>query len=299
MRKIHYGFYVLLALGCAHAPRFDASRRPTCLVLSAGGPDGVVHLGAVAAIREAGLPISCVAGSSMGALVGAVYASAPGEDTRARFEALLRSYASETRTEAARKGVALALLFGAAAAVATGGVVAPALAAGSGLALGAEATPRMDLDRLVRVMDRFFAGQRIEALPLPYVSFHQRPEGAGLALVAARTGGLAEAVGHSVANPFLFPDLDVRRAAALDPGADRAAATPVEDACRLFPDANLLAINVTGRPAFHGADMRCPLLEVRVEPPGLHPEQVADLGPDYARAVALGRALTAAALAKR
>ena len=56
---------------CAHAPaRFDPGARRTCLVLSAGGLKGPAELGAVAAVRESGLHVNCVVGTSVGALVG-------------------------------------------------------------------------------------------------------------------------------------------------------------------------------------------------------------------------------------
>jgi len=292
---------LLLALaGCAHEPaRFDPARRPTCLVLSVGGADGVAHLGAIAAVKQAGLPISCVVGSSMGALVGAVYATAPTEDARLRFEALVRSYASATESEARRNGLGLALLFGAAAKLLSDSEAAPVIAAGGGYLLGLEATDKLDRDRLVKVMDRFFAGRRIEGLPVPFAALYQKRQGSGVSLVTARAGNVAEAVGGSVANPFLFPGLNVNRAAALDPGADRAAAIPVEEACHVFPGANLLAINVTGQPSFWSAKMTCPLLEVAVAPTGLPPDQVLAFGGAYRMAVDRGYVSTLQALGKR
>jgi NTE family protein len=291
---------LVILVGCAHEPgRFDPARRPTCLVLSVGGADGVAHLGAIAAVKQAGVPISCVVGSSMGALVGAVYASAPGDDARLRFEALVRRYADATESEARRNGLTLALLFGAAAKLLSDSDVAPAVAAGGGYLLGLTATDRLDRDRLVKVMDRFFDGRRIEALPLPFAALYQRRQGSGVSVVTARVGSVAEAVGGSVANPFLFASLNVKRAAALDPGADRAAAVPVEEACQLFPGANLLVINVTGQPSFFSARMTCPLLEVSVPPTGLPPEQVLAFGGAYQRVVDRGYASTRQALEKR
>ena len=44
------------------------------------------------------------------------------------------------------------------------------------------------------------------------------------------------------------------------------AATPVEDACRLFPASNLLVVNVSGRPAVRRAARAAPIREVMVEP---------------------------------
>ena len=291
---------LLLLASCAHGPPvFDPGRRPTCLVLSVGGADGVAHLGAIAAVKQEKLPISCVVGSSMGALVGAVYATAPADATHTRFESLVRLYAATTEAEARRNGLGLALLFGAAAKLLGDSDLAPLIAAGGGYILGTGATDTMDRDRLVKVMERFFEGRRIEALPVPYAALYQRRVGTGVTLVTARAGSVAEAVGGSVANPFLFPNLDVGSAAALDPGADRAAAVPVEEACRVFPGANLLVINVTGQPSFFTSKMTCPVLEVAVTPTGLPPEQVLAFDTAYRRTVDRGYVTTLNALRKR
>ena len=48
---------------------------PTALVLSSGGPRGFVHIGVLKALDEIGVRPDIVVGSSVGALVGAVYAS--------------------------------------------------------------------------------------------------------------------------------------------------------------------------------------------------------------------------------
>ncbi len=45
------------------------------LVLSGGGASGLAHIGVMQALEENGVPIDCITGSSMGALVGALYAA--------------------------------------------------------------------------------------------------------------------------------------------------------------------------------------------------------------------------------
>ncbi len=47
----------------------------TGLVLSGGGTRGVVHIGVIKALDEAGIPISVSSGTSAGAIVGALYAA--------------------------------------------------------------------------------------------------------------------------------------------------------------------------------------------------------------------------------
>lgn len=304
------GLLVLaVALGsCAHKPpQFDPSARRTCLVLSVGGPRGVAHLGAIAAVREAGIHVDCVVGNSMGSLVGGLYAAAPAQDTEALFRRVAAEYIVETKAEAAKNGAIGAVVggvVGAAIGAALGGkdgakaaaAAGAMLGAGGGFALGAGETAKLDRDRLVRVVNRIVGGARIEKLPVAYATTFQQRSDNGLALVVARDGNLAEAVGRSIANPFIFSNLDVVTQGQVDPGADRASMTPVDEACRLYPDANLLAINVTDEPAFYRAEMRCPLREVRVDPGPLDAEAVFKLEADFTRAVKAGHDATALAL---
>jgi NTE family protein len=59
----------------------SASQRPVgsrprvCLVLSGGGARGAAHIGVIKVLEELRVPVDCIAGTSMGALVGAAYAS--------------------------------------------------------------------------------------------------------------------------------------------------------------------------------------------------------------------------------
>ena len=51
-------------------------RRPkVCLVLSGGGARGAAHIGVLKVLEEYRVPIDCITGTSMGAVVGAAYAS--------------------------------------------------------------------------------------------------------------------------------------------------------------------------------------------------------------------------------
>jgi hypothetical protein len=109
---------------------------------------------------------------------------------------------------------------------------------------------------------------------------------------------LAAAIGASIANPFVFEDVDVAHALKIDPGSDRVAATPVQDACAMFPDANMLVLNVQGTPAFHDARMTCPLREVVIDVADLPPEALFSEHPDFGTAWRQGHDATAAALAR-
>ncbi len=52
-----------------------AKRPKICLVLSGGGARGAAHIGVLKVLEKYRVPIHCIAGTSMGALVGAAYAT--------------------------------------------------------------------------------------------------------------------------------------------------------------------------------------------------------------------------------
>jgi len=82
MRIAGLAFLVLLAFGAI------AAERPRVgLVLGGGGARGGAHLGVLEVLEELRVPVDCIAGTSMGALVGGAYAAgiSPGE-----VEALVR-----------------------------------------------------------------------------------------------------------------------------------------------------------------------------------------------------------------
>jgi hypothetical protein len=59
----------------AATPSPAAAGRPkVCLVLSGGGARGVAHVGVLKALETLRIPIDCIAGTSMGAVIGGAYA---------------------------------------------------------------------------------------------------------------------------------------------------------------------------------------------------------------------------------
>lgn len=57
------------------APSVAQQRPRVCLVLSGGGARGYAHLGVLQYLEQLHIPIDCIAGTSMGALIGGLYAS--------------------------------------------------------------------------------------------------------------------------------------------------------------------------------------------------------------------------------
>ena len=71
-------FQVLLAVLIWAALPVESSaqqpRKRVAVVLSGGGAKGMAHIGALKVIEKAGIPVDIIAGTSMGAIVGGLYA---------------------------------------------------------------------------------------------------------------------------------------------------------------------------------------------------------------------------------
>ncbi|MGH7579655.1 MAG: patatin-like phospholipase family protein, partial [Gemmatimonadales bacterium] len=70
-------FFILPALLAAAGPLRAQDCRPprTALLLSGGGAKGIAHVGVLAALDSLGIRPDLIVGSSIGAAVGALYAS--------------------------------------------------------------------------------------------------------------------------------------------------------------------------------------------------------------------------------
>jgi len=66
---------VILVVSAAVPPAFAAARPRIGLVLSGGGALGIAHVGVLEALEEMHVPVDVVAGTSMGAIVGGLYAA--------------------------------------------------------------------------------------------------------------------------------------------------------------------------------------------------------------------------------
>jgi NTE family protein len=98
---IRLGLACALAINChwVHAAAAGATaavvpteapgvRPRICLVLSGGGARGMAHIGVLKVLEELKVPIDCIAGTSMGAVVGGLYASGM---TAAQIDTTMRS----------------------------------------------------------------------------------------------------------------------------------------------------------------------------------------------------------------
>jgi NTE family protein len=55
--------------------RAQDARPKTCLVLGGGGARGAAHIGVLQVLERERIPVDCIVGTSMGSIVGGLYAS--------------------------------------------------------------------------------------------------------------------------------------------------------------------------------------------------------------------------------
>ena len=67
-------FWIFLMIVLLFGPDAWGQRKKVGVVLSGGGAKGVAHIGVLKVLEEAGIPIDYIAGTSMGAIVGGLYA---------------------------------------------------------------------------------------------------------------------------------------------------------------------------------------------------------------------------------
>jgi len=100
------GMILTAAPATASAPckPADSSRPSVGLVLSGGGARGAAHVGVLRVLEELQIPIDCIAGTSMGAVVGGFYAAGWSPDDIER-ELLAIDWAELFRGEAPRRNL--------------------------------------------------------------------------------------------------------------------------------------------------------------------------------------------------
>lgn len=280
-----WGFFALLLLGCARSapvretpvlpihsePAPPPPPKPVCVVLSVGAEQGLSHIGFLRAVRDKGVPVDCVVGTSMGALVGALYAADPQQDVAVQYEALFARYHAEAESDARSRATWTGLL-AAGAVAATGGGAAIALGAGAGGgALGAISVRSVEWERLHEVLDAHFEGRTIESLPVRFATSHQHLTRSGARSISVRGGEVATEVARSIANPLIFGDLEAEEGSRIDPGLDRVAAVPVQIACDLFPHHQMLVSNVTGEDVYVAERMKCPYQNISISESAVDP----------------------------
>ena len=73
-----------------------SEKKDVALVLSSGGARGLAHIGAIEVLEEQGYHVTSLAGCSMGALIGGVYAAGKLEEYREWMKGIDRKKMLET-----------------------------------------------------------------------------------------------------------------------------------------------------------------------------------------------------------
>lgn len=66
--------FVILGIVQPAEGQVTPPRKKVALVLSGGGAKGVAHIGVLKVLEKAGIPIDIITGTSMGSIVGGLYA---------------------------------------------------------------------------------------------------------------------------------------------------------------------------------------------------------------------------------
>ncbi|MBY0235534.1 MAG: patatin-like phospholipase family protein, partial [Burkholderiaceae bacterium] len=139
------------------------SRPKICLALSGGGARGAAHTGVLKVLEELRVPIDCIAGTSMGALVGGAYATgmsvAEMEAINADItvEKLFKESPPRQELTMRRKADDYLNLIGPEI-----GLGAEATVLGKGLATGVQ------LETVLRQLSKVHGYRRFDNLPIPF-----------------------------------------------------------------------------------------------------------------------------------
>jgi NTE family protein len=217
----------------------DAGRPRVGLVLSGGGARGLAHVGALAALVEAAIEVDCVAGTSMGSALGALWASGY---PAARIAEVVRSIDWQLVFSGRRERPLVPLSRRI-------DEVPPAVAVGL-VGVRIRLPPSRDSDyRLNRLLFKLLSGPGLRAggdfdrLPLPFRAV--ATDLANAEPVVFARGSLARAVRASMSTPVTLPAMRVDGRTLIDGGiADN---IPV-DAARAMGADVVIVIDTTSPP---------------------------------------------------
>lgn len=189
------------------APACPAGR--TALVLSGGGAKGLAHLGVIAALDSLGIRPDYVVGTSMGAIIGALYA---GGATARAADSLVRAFSPTSlfATSTANGPLAWAPFTP---------LITWASEGGKGFALQ---SPRVDVADANALLSALLLRSNLEArgdfnqLPIPFRAL--ATDLVTRDTVVLSSGDLAQAVRASASVPLLFPPEEINGRMLVDGG---------------------------------------------------------------------------------
>ena len=221
----------------------DAPHRPRiCLVLSGGGARGAAHVGVLKALEELHIPVDCIAGTSIGASVGGLYAAGMSADELERqlnlpsVQADMADNPARDRLTYRTKQDQLKYLLRIEFGYGDGRFYFP-----QGITNG------NDPGRILNVLSLAFKPDTdFDKLPIPFRAVATNVETGGM--VVLDHGNLAESMRASMAVPGIYPPVPIDGKLLVDGGLTRN--LPVDVAHKMGADI-IIAVNIS-TPLFKG-----------------------------------------------
>ena len=215
------------------------SHKTIGLALSGGGARGLAHVGVLKVLDEMRVPISCVTGTSMGAVVGGTFASGTSPERmeqivlKADWDEIFRDRPPRDEISARRKQDDYKTLFAPEFGVKNGGLALP-----KGVIAG------VSIEAFFRVMTTSAIDiNDFSKLPIPFRAVATDIE-TGEAVVLDK-GNLAEAMRASMSVPGAFAPVEIGGKLLVDGGiADN---LPINEARKLCADV-IIAVNISTPP---------------------------------------------------
>jgi NTE family protein len=236
-----------LALLAVHCPRLSAQTTPVAapatprigLALSGGGARGLAHVGVLKVLEELRVPVHCVTGTSMGAIVGATFAAGrtPQEMEEmvlaANWDDIFRDAPPRKELAVRRKRDDYKTLFKPEFGVADGGLALP-----KGIIAG------VSIESFFRELSTpAFGVTDFNRLPIPFHAMGTDIE-TGEAVVMDK-GSLAQAMRASMSVPGAIAPVEIDGRLLVDGGI--ANNLPINEARRLCADV-VIAVNISTPP---------------------------------------------------
>jgi NTE family protein len=234
------GIALLVALA-ALAPATTLAAEPRIgLALSGGGARGLAHIGVLKVLEELRVPVHCIAGTSMGAIVGGAYASGMTAaeleqfSLRADWDAVFRDQPPRAEVAVRRKADDYKTLFAPEYGVRKSGLVAP-----KGVLAG------VSIEGFLRALTERAAGvEDFRKLPVPFSAVAADIE-TGEAVVL-EGGSLARALRASMSIPGAIAPVEIGGRLLVDGGI--ANNLPIDLARKLCAADAVIAVNISTPP---------------------------------------------------